>query len=337
VKISKLILIILVTMMTVVTFWYASSRLLSSANAVKSYELSPDSTYVASSSQNSLRVGGYNIAHARGGQLGASNWQNRSRKDLLQHLDSIASQIQKAQLDIVVLNEVDFSAAWSLDLNQAKHIATKAGYPYIVEQRNMDIALPFFKFKFGNAILSRHPIVKSEFLAFPAYAAWEDILAGNHDGVLSTIQTPMGVTGIVAIHLEYRSEAIRVKAARKLVSVINRYDFPVIAIGDFNSTPLFLQGSQKNTSGINAVSFLLDQGGFQTAPNIANGLQQFSFPSQNPSILIDWVLEKGSLDITESNIVHSALSDHLMVVSELKANDGQVKNTSKQLTPQGEK
>jgi len=73
----------------------------------------------------------------------------------------------------VVLNEADFDATWSGGINQAQWIAKHAGYPYHVEQRNYDVSLPFFKPRFGNAILSRWPILDAEQIELPAVSKWE--------------------------------------------------------------------------------------------------------------------------------------------------------------------
>ena len=90
-----------------------------------------------------IRVGTYNIAHGRGGALGTSNWTGSNRKQVTAHLRKTGDFIRDQQLDLIVLNEVDISAAWSRHLNQARAIAETAGFPYVAEQRNTDIAAPF--------------------------------------------------------------------------------------------------------------------------------------------------------------------------------------------------
>ncbi len=305
----------------VVILWYAIFRFISSSHVIHSYQLPVMQSDTVHLNEKTLKIGSFNIAHGRGGKKGASNRQSRSKEDLLQHLDNIAMQIKDAELDIIVLNEVDFSAAWSFHVNQASHIAEQAGYPYLVEQRNMDVTFPFYEYKFGNAILSRHPVVESEFLEFTPYSIWEAQLVGNHNGMLSMLQTPLGQIGVIAIHLEYRSEEIRVDAARQINNLAKASKLPIVAAGDFNSTPIAFSGARVTSSGLNALSCLLGEGGFQASPNIKNVASYFTFPSEQPAIKIDWVLETGTLEFIKGDVHRSDLSDHFMVTSVLKTAD----------------
>lgn len=333
-KYVKTTLIILAVIIALVLVWYATVRIISSSYAVKSYELSLKMADFAFLDKSTLSIGSFNIAHARGGKTGASNWQDQTKEEILQHLRNIASQIEDAQLDVIVLNEVDFSSTWSFNVNQASYIAEQAGYPYVVEQKNMDISFPFYEFKFGNAILSRYPVVESNSIVFSPYSKWEAVLAGNHNGVLSILQTPLGRVGVVAIHLEYRSEEIRVQAANQIKSIGEKSEFPIVAAGDFNSTPITFSGAEITSAGLNALSCLLGQAGFQAPSIIKNETEHFTFPTQKPLRIIDWILEKGRLQTIDWRVVRSNLSDHFLVTSVLKVNDDDDANKTLQtITP----
>ena len=299
-------------------FWYTGTRALSSYYAVTSYQIAVTPKTYLNSENHIFRVGSYNIAHGRGGKKAASNWHTRSEAELSLHLDKIARQIAAAKLDVVVLNEVDFSAAWSSHLNQAVSIAERAGYKYLVEQRNMDVGIPFFDLKFGNAVLSHHPIESAVLIEFTPYSFWEGVLAGNHDGVLAELNTPLGKINIVAVHLEYRREDERVFAAKTISQLANNPGTATLAIGDFNSTPTAFTASQSSTTGVNAMDYLLTSGGFEAAPWITNQASYFTFPSAQPTTAIDWILKKGRLEFTAAKVIPSNLSDHLMIMAELK-------------------
>ena len=296
--------------------WVAISRILSPYYAIKSYKI-PISIIVSKNENNILRIGSFNIAHARGQALGASNWQYQDKAPLIQHLEDIATQIKNAQLDVIVLNEIDFSASWSFNVNQAYFIAEKAGYPNVVEQRNMDVAIPFYDFRFGNALLSRYPVVESKHIRFTPYSKLENVILGNHDGVLSVLQTPLGQIGVLAVHLDYRSEDIRVQAAYKIKKLSDGTPMPIIAVGDFNSSPEGFPGAKTIASGINALSYLLNKGGFQVHPSVINESTAYTFPSTHPRQVIDWILEKGQLKFIDSRVVRSKLSDHFMLTATL--------------------
>lgn len=288
--------------------WYLMSRVLSSARAIRSYEVSP--TAAESAAGSALKVATFNIAHGRGGAFGASNWQDRSRDDLIEHLRAIGSQLRRSDADVVVLNEVDFSASWSFHVNQAEFLARDAGYRFVAEQRNLDFAVPFYSFRFGNAILSRFPLSDVEFVDLPALSRWEDLAAGNHDALFAVAETTLGPVGIAALHLEYRSEAVRVQAVEAMLARLdNSYD-PVVLAGDLNSSPKGYPGSQRSEAGHNAVDLLLGRG-------FLPGKTTPTFPSERPEFTIDWVLSRGGLGEIRAETIQADLSDHLMVVATL--------------------
>ena len=306
------IVLSLMTLIIVVDFSY--SRLQHLSQAVELVQIPDVKTFV--DNRRYFNVGAYNIAHGRGNIAGDSNWQKGTKEDMLLHLDKIAEQIQFQNLDIVVLNEVDFSAAWTFHLDQAAYIARKAGYAYCVEQNNIDVSFPFYNFRFGNAILSRYPVTEMKFLKFKALSRWEDTFAGNHDGVLATLQTPYGSLGVVAVHLEYRNESTRVLATREILKECEAIGYPVIAAGDFNSTPSGFPKSRKSPEGENAIDLLLTD--FQCDNKIKPQANYFTFPSKKTVQIIDWVMVKGNIQSFDSKVIESNLSDHQMIISKLK-------------------
>ena len=117
--------------------WYLVVRLASPWNAVKLITLNEKSPLNQADVKQELRVGCYNIAHGRGGRLGTKNWEGGDRATKIDRVKQIGRMLKDAQMDIVVLNEVDFSSFWSGHFDQAKVIAQEAGYPYLAEQRNV--------------------------------------------------------------------------------------------------------------------------------------------------------------------------------------------------------
>lgn len=295
--------------------WYSVSRILSINNPLIRHSFSQNLAESRTPEVGTLKVAAYNIAHARGGKFGATNWQYDIREELTEHLDKIAGQIKKEDPDIMVLNEADFSSAWSFHLNQARYIGKKCGYPYMLEQKNIDVSFPFYRFCFGNAILSKYPIRNERFTDFEPLSEIEDIFAGNHDAVYCEIESPFGILGVFAIHLEYRSEDVRVRCAKSLAEMCSGIKFPIIALGDFNSTPAGLPGSRLSERGENAMSFLLDNAKFISYLEKRTEPDDYTFPSESPKVLIDWILGKGVRKFSGSGNIKSGLSDHLMVVT----------------------
>ncbi len=120
---------------------------------------------------------------------------------------------------------------------------------------------------------------------------------------------------LMLLLLEYRSEAVRVQCVRQIMKLCQSFPFPIIAAGDFNSTPIGFPGAQQTPSRLNAMSILFQEGGFTSAVQHSPDAQDFTFPSEKPGVIIDWVLGKGDIAIIESKVIPSALSDHLMVTA----------------------
>lgn len=307
--------------------WYALSRLLSPIYAINSYQLALGSKQLAKTSASQLLVASYNIAHARGGALGASNWQGgRTEAVLYRHLDNLAKHIKQSKADIVVLNEIDFTAAWSLHINQARYLAQKAGFQYVVEQRNMDDSIPFYHFKFGNAILSRYLIENSQLIKFPHVSSLENIFVGSHDGVISDIHTDFGSIGLVAVHLEYRSEKVRVASVKQISALTKEYHLPVIAAGDFNAAPTHFAKASQTVMSENALDYLIGKGGFRASAEIKDEAAYHTFPSEAPTAVIDWIVGSQGVEVANAKVLRSPLSDHNMIIAEIHVNDTNIRD-----------
>lgn len=265
-----------------------------------------------------LRIATYNIAHGRGATDG--NWEEIG-SEKQKRIQQIARLIDEANVDIVVLNEVDFIATWSGHQNQAEAIARLAGFPHWVEQRNMDFRFLYGSWKFGNAILSQYPIDNVQSVEFPPYKNWEDRLAGHKRGVVCAFRiSPDRRIRVLAVHLEHRSEDVRVASARKIVELAGSTDIPLIAAGDFNSTPIDFPRAERTATGQNAMAVLADSGQFKMRRRVSPGPEDMTFPSNQPSQVIDWILIPGEWDFATYRVVDSGLSDHRPVIAEVKLN-----------------
>lgn len=302
----KLILAAIILGIGLVALWYLVGRLEHNLAPIQVTETAAPFTPYS----GHLRVAAYNIAHGRGGKLGASNWSNETPDQLRANLDAIAGQINQAAPDIIVLNEIDFHAPWSFGLDQADYLAQKCGYRYVVKQRNLGVSLPFYQLHFGNALLSKYPVRVVEFQRFEPYSAIESLAAGNHDGFSADIYLNDQRLRIYAIHLEYRDEPTRVAAAKAILGNPDNQYYPVIALGDFNSsldTPI-------NGHGENTIRQFLDAGFVASMPGED---APDTFPSGNPDRKIDWILGRG-VSFINAKVVPSPHSDHLMIVAEVK-------------------
>ena len=164
---------------------YIYSRILSPWRCLSQHTIEvPDDKSLKT--EGPVRILCYNIAHGRGPVDSNSEGGNRQVRE--DRLNKIAELLKNINADVVVLNEVDFDTSWSYSVNQAAFLAEKAGYAYRVEQRNLDFRFLLWKWRFGNAVLSKFPISKAEVIDLPGYSALETALAGKKRGIFCEIQ-----------------------------------------------------------------------------------------------------------------------------------------------------
>ncbi len=303
--------------------WFAVVRLSSPWTVVKTVTRVQESART-SGSVETLRVGCYNIAHGRGGKFGASNWDGGSRTEKIQRLKQIGQLLHVEDLDIVVLNEVDFSSIWSGHIDQAMVIAEEAGYPYVLEQRNLNMAIPFVSIRFGNAILSKYPIHDPVFLDYPNPSEIVEVFSGGYkEGVVASIRLPDGSTVRVApIHLCVSSQPIRIASIHMVLEAEHQSPLPLIVMGDFNARiPEMSPPRQAEERRENAIDVLLKSQQVTTRlPGVVNVPETFTFPSEHPDRVIDWVFVSSTWQVQDIRVLHTPLSDHLPVVAVLTKN-----------------
>jgi endonuclease/exonuclease/phosphatase family metal-dependent hydrolase len=233
-------------------------------------------------------------------------------------LRQIADLLGDIDADIVVLNEVDFDSSWSSSTNQARYLAKHAGYPYWAEQRDLDLRVLTWKWRFGNAILSRYPIIHAGVVNLPGFSTFETFLAGKQRAINCTVDVNGDKVRILAVHLCYRSEAIRARSAGVIAGIASSGTVATIVAGDFNSTPTGFPGSESDAAWGNAMDVLDASALFQRQPEQPSGRPaESTYHSTRPRSTIDWILAPRNCRIVKYRVESSTLSDHRPVVAEL--------------------
>ena len=291
---------------------YLWSRALSSSLRIQVVE-STDAQ--AGPAKETLRVACYNIAHGRG--LAESNWDGGDAATRIKRLYDIAVLLRKIDADVVVLNEVDFDTSWSNNVNQAGFLAENAGYPFRVEERNLDFRVLHRTWRFGNAILSKYPIANANVIDLPSYAGLETTLAGKKRGVRCDVAVGEKTLRIFGLHLSHRSEEIRQQSATKVLELVRASPHACAVMGDMNSTPLGFPKASQTVDGKNAIETFDGASELHRKEiKLPVAENEFSFRADKPEIVIDWIYLSRSLDFRSSKFVHSLLSDHRAVVAE---------------------
>ena len=177
----------------------------------------------------------------------------------------------------------------------------------------------FWTWRFGNAVLSRYPIIDAREINQPGYAKWETVMAGKKRTLFCEIEVGEQRVGIVAVHLSHRSENLRVASAQNLVDFATIYEHPLILAGDFNSAPTGFPGSKASTGGQNAMDVFDDSGLFQRRPELPPAdPAEHTFRSDNPQRVIDWVLVSKQFEVHSYQVIDSTLSDHRPIMAEVR-------------------
>ncbi|MEM9419423.1 MAG: endonuclease/exonuclease/phosphatase family protein [Planctomycetota bacterium] len=312
-KIFRRILGALLVVLAVIFGPYVISRALSPFRVVSSYEVTPSFDATPSEPTAPLRVACYNIAHGRG--LAPDNWSGGTPNERIQRLTDIAELLKTLDADVVVLNEVDFDASWSNHINQAEFLAEAAGYPYVAEQRNLDFRMLWRTWKFGNAVLSRHPITHYDVINSPGFSNTETLLAGKKRGLACTIDWYGQGIRILASHLSHRSESLRSRSTDLLIA---QPDLPTIIAGDLNSTPTGFPRSTTSEDHGNAIDKIDASGLFARRPvDPPTDPAELTFHAENPINVIDWIMITHEFAFQDYRVIDSLLSDHRPIVADL--------------------
>lgn len=308
--IRRFILAAMVALLGIILITYIFSRVAAPTRLIQTHHI--EGSAAAGETLDTFRVAAYNIAHGRG--LAESNWDGGSASDRMERLKAIAELLREIDADIVVLNEVDFNCSWSNGVNQAEVLAELAGYPIRIEQRNLDFRVLWFRWDFGNAILSRLPISNGPTLVgLPGYDHWETRLAGQKQAVWCSFRSGDKEIPILAAHLCHRSEDVRVDSVDALKPFT-----PCVIAGDLNSTPPDFPNSGTDSEGQNAIAKLDSLTSLQRTPKTAPAAAGRTFRSYNPVSTIDWIFIPNGWQYTNYRVIDSELSDHRPVVADVE-------------------
>ena len=142
---------------------------------------------------------------------------------------AIAATIAAIDPDVAALQEV-----WGLaDSDFAGELADQLGFHHVYASR-----LDLGGVRFGNAILSRWPILRTEWRPLPSSPTSEE----SRTVVFAEIDGPRGPVQLFSTHLNWRFDesAIRqeqVGAIAEFVASAGDRTFPPVLCGDFNATP----------------------------------------------------------------------------------------------------
>lgn len=234
---------------------------------------------------HTLRVMTYNIHH--GVAIGDA------ADDV--HLSNIANVINQQNPDLVALQEVDVHTKRSgANLDEARELGKLTGM-YVFFSKTLN----YQDGAYGDAILSRFPILEHESIPLPM----PDKSGEARAVAIITVKTPTGTKlQFASTHLDIESN--RMDQIKKLNGLSKNSSLPLIMAGDFNATP------DSKEMQVFRQEFLL----------LCKGSCPFTAPSDHPARTIDYItfnpLAAKSFHVLSYSIInHTLASDHLPVVA----------------------
>jgi endonuclease/exonuclease/phosphatase family metal-dependent hydrolase len=272
-----------------------------------------------------LKVMTYNIAHGRGylsmydkSFLGR-NFNIKSKEELEDRLDKIAEMIKQQNVDIVVLQEVDFDATWSYNVDEALYIAKKAGFANVVEGIKWSVNLPFLKIRSGNAILSNFPLEGAVNKKFESEKKLRKPI-GGHSFLTAKYEINGNDVVVMTSHFDSDSWKAREKEAEEVVKVVKAIDAPVIFAGDLNSVlPSVKKVNEKMREKYKdqTLKILLRDKILSVDEDLLRPNEQFTYSTENPHRLIDYIMTNDGFKITEYSVVNPKFSDHFPLLARI--------------------
>lgn len=205
--------------------------------------------------------------------------------------EAMAEVIKSASPDLVALQEVDVRTGRVGGVDLAARFGELCGMEtYFAKAMDYDGG------EYGNAILSRHPIVSGRARPLPSSDGHEPRVAAE-----CLIAFAEDTIRFISTHFDHLAEqADRPEQARTLLRAFENETMPSILAGDLN-----------DTIGSETLNILLQHWNLSGAPT------DFTIPVETPAKKIDFVLFAPQQDwrVKHSEVLPDVVSDHLAVLT----------------------
>ena len=210
----------------------------------------------------------------------------------------VAAVIKKSGADVVALNEIFNCTAYG---NQTKQIARLAGFPYYHFASALErSAVGGF---YGNGLLSKYPIVKTEEKVIPAETGVR--LAEQRVVLCATLDCNGQMLDVIVSHFGLVEEEKK-RASDAVLDFTTGSDNKCVFMGDMNSTrdSLHIGRLQKVFNIANDKEELITWPVKYVPPE----KQNFSSPLWNRQI--DFIFVSDGISVNKTEAVYSFASDH---------------------------
>ncbi len=222
------------------------------------------------------------------------------------NLRKIAGLFHEYRPDTVTLQEVDNTSIATGGIDQARFLAGLGGYPYFFHGAHTEARWRGRNlFVTGNAILSRHPLERTENFKFDrsfpvprkGFALADAVLPGSRRITIASVHL---------VRLDYLRWQPRMRQVRLIRQELQGRTYPQIVAGDFNCG----MRSRERT-----LPYFTEAAGLTGFDFGNDGL--CTHPSWKPRDRIDWVLSSPELSFAGYETLATPVSDHRAVIADL--------------------
>lgn len=312
-----------ITLAAITFLYWSSSSLLSSDRYTQTIRY--ETPFQPADSSFSIIT--YNMGYLSGMTNNTSQQRNQTIFD--EHLNNVKKVFGQYQADFIALQEIDFGAHRSFEVNQLEALANSLAFPNAAMAVNWDkqyVPFPYFppsqhfgKMLSGQAILSKFPIQIHDriVLTRPDNPIWYDLFYLERLAQIATIQLNGEQLIIINVHLEAFNKETRQQQSEAVLALYRNYakHHPTLLVGDFNSAPI---AAKQPT-----IDLFLNEPGLVTAcPKTEfNQAHSLTYPSDAPSEQIDYIFyHQDQFELLSWKVLKEVetASDHLPVFMTFK-------------------
>ena len=244
-----------------------------------------------------LRVATLNIAH---GRSDAANQLLVTRDGFRDNLRELARLFDRAERDVIALQEADAPSRWSGNFDHVEFLAQHSRYGCTRHGVHASNAL----YDFGTALLSPHRLQNAQVHSFEP--SWPTTTKGLTVADLKwnpgeRLEAPLNVR-FVSVHLDFSRRSVRESQVDELVSVLGGSDDPMVVMGDFNTDWLTPDSSLRR---------LAERLDLRVYEPHAEGLATYG----DKGARLDWILVSPEFRFERYAVYPDVVSDHYAVAA----------------------
>jgi len=247
----------------------------------------------------SLRVVTLNMAH---GRKDGRNQMLLKGETIRNNLLELAQLLDRADADVIALQEADAASAWSGKFNHVDFLVENSMYGCSFHGVHASNRM----YDFGTALLSKHPFQGAFAHSFvpskPTTTKGFSVAAldWNPEGALPQ---PVKVK-FVSVHLDFSRKSVRRSQVDEMVRVLSGLEGPMVVMGDFNTDWQSEDSSLK---------YLAGRLGLSAFDPHAQGLSTYG----DKGARLDWILVSRALGYSRYAVFPDVVSDHYAVAADL--------------------